>query len=130
MFWGYQMPSAPQKLLMCFWILTGGGTAACRDHSEAIKIKHCAEGEQCHEPHAGTAKHWGFGESTVGEDLPHQQPGILFTGCCSNQRDCHSLPRAFCLFTQLRASTENKLPTAEQVAKTLSQGRVLGRIVT
>lgn len=59
-----------------------------RDHRETIRMKHSAEGEQCHEPHAGTAKHGGFGESAVGKDLPHQEPGILFTGCCSNQRDC------------------------------------------
>lgn len=115
---------------MCFLILTGGGTAVLRDHGEALKIKHSAEGEQRHEPHAVTAKHQGFGESAVGKDLPHQQPGILLTGCWSNQRDCHSLPRVLCLFTQLCACTENKLPTAGQVAKTLSQGGLLGRIVT
>lgn len=100
-----------------------------RDHSKAIKIQPSAEGEQCHEPHAVIAEHWGFAEGAVGKDLPHQQPGILFTGGCSNQRDCHSHPRVFCLFTQLWACTENKLPTAEQVAKTLSRGRLLCRIV-
>lgn len=129
MFWGSQMPSALQKLLPCFLILAGGGTSVFRNHSEAIKIKHSAEAEQCHEPHAVTAQHWGSAERAVGKDWPHQQPGILFTGRCSNQQDCHRRPSVFCLFTQLCARTENKLPTAEQVAKTLSQGRLLCTIV-
>lgn len=74
-----------------------------------------------------------LGEQSTGGLEKARWEGICLIGsqvfCSRGVVQTNGTARDFCLFTQLCACTENKLPTAEQVAKRLSQGRLLGRIV-
>lgn len=70
------MPTALQKLVIVFdphWSALNQEEkiAVCRNPNEVVQCSILQRENQHYESHLLIAKHWGFGESTMGEDLPH-----------------------------------------------------------